>query len=194
MTKWLFAASVCACLSACGDHPSTDRIDSPRYPDAGQCWPKATSTPTGSVELGIGDSNTPFVAMPDDLALEYGTQGGFDVAIRARIHGLVPGNSTDITDPSNPRTLVHNEFLSTNTPTYDTPCPNRFGYTTDGADSATESAVMPALFFESLYAADLFGKQFRVVVEVIDMNGGYATAWKVVTVHAPPGWFMDAGM
>jgi hypothetical protein len=195
MSKWLSAASLCVCLAACGDPHSSAVKDAPVvHPDAGKCWPYDTSTPTGSVELGISDSGGAFVVIPDDVLLEYGPQGGFDVALRARIHGLAPGNATSVIDPTNPRTLVNNYFLDTGSPTYDTPCPNRFGYAPDGGDSATETQPIASLFYETLLAADLFEKQFRVVVEVIDINGGYAMDSKVVTVHAPPGWFMDAGV
>ena len=193
MSKWLSAASLCVCLSACGD-PHAVAKDAPvAHPDAGMYWPYDTSTPKGSVELGISDVGGAFSVMPTDLVLEYGPQGGFDVAIRVRIHGLAPGSGTNNLDPTNPLTLVHNEFLDTSAPTYDTPCPNRFGYTPDGADSAVETPPIESLFFESLLAADLFDKQFRVVAEVIDSSGGYAMDSKVVTVRAPPGWFMDAG-
>jgi hypothetical protein len=196
MSKWLSAASLCVCLSACGDPHAASPKDAPAdvHPDAGACWPYDTSTPKGSVELGVSDSGGAFVVMSSDLFLEYGPQGGFDVAIRSRIHGLAPGNGSNVTDPSNPRTLVHNEFIDTGLPTYNTPCPNRLGYVSDGGDSATEVVPIESLFFETLLAPDLFEKQFRVVVEVIDSTGGYAMDSKVVTVHAPPGWFMDAGM
>ena len=168
---------------------------------AGPCWPIATSTPGGSVELGtLAPDNETFMAMPDQLALEYGAQGGFDIRAMARSHGMVPGSTTDVLNPANPHTRITSYFVDPGQPDDGMPnavpvCGFTLGYAPDPTESgAYISAAVMVELDTTLLAKDLFGKQFRVVAEVIDSGGLYAMDQKVVTALPPPNWFQDAGL
>lgn len=178
-------------MLACHDsHPMHVVVDAPK-PDAGPCWPMATSVPKGTLQLGTGE--TTFVPMPDQVNLVYGPQGGFHVPVRGRMTGLQPGNPVDILDPGNPRSR-YRAFLMNGQPAYDYgTCPGRYGYIDDGSGGDITPAIIEARFFECMGPADLFFKQFLVQAEVIDSTGGYAMDQKLVTVLPPVGW-PDAGV
>jgi hypothetical protein len=160
--------------------------------DAGACWPIGKTTPNGTQQLGIGTGD--FIPMPDEVNLEYGTQGGFDVPTRGLITGLNPGDPTNVLDPSNPKSEYH-AYLMNGQLAYDNgPCPTTLGYIPNPAGEGYLSpSTFQARFFECMGPAQLFYKQFMVQGQVIDSTGGYAMAEKVVTVLPPVGW-PDAGV
>ncbi|CAN5129086.1 hypothetical protein BH11MYX1_BH11MYX1_45880 [soil metagenome] len=159
----------------------------------GPCWPYETSAPKGEIELGTGDDGSPtFAPMPDDIALEFGPQNGFDIPTRTRIRGLDPGDPTNILNSTNPRTRLRIFLANGNLADQYGTCPNRLGYTDDGAGAFTIQGNLRVMFFECFATSQLFEQQFRLQAEVIDSTGGYAKVEKLVTVHAPAGW-PDAG-
>src|SRR5687768_16619171 len=137
-------AVVAVLLVACGGKdpssmPPADGSGSTTDPDGsvdaamqGPCWPFASSTPRGDVDLGTGmDAYQP---MPDEPKLVYGEQGGFHIESRSRIRGLAPGNPADVTSPGNPRTRFRAFWVNTGTPKDGMPinpalCGTRAGYT-----------------------------------------------------------------
>ena len=168
-------ATLTLCLTiGCGNH------DVPA--DATDCWPTDT-TAGGQLELGTGD--TAFVAMPTEIDLVFGSQGGYHIPTRTQIRNLDPGDLNDVTAPNNPRTRVRAFFIDTEQPTYGTSCPLRVGYAEQGDGSYVDPNVIEARFFENLGPPDLFDKQFRVLAEVIDSTNTLASDEKVVTVRAP---------
>ncbi|MDB4959315.1 MAG: hypothetical protein JWO36_6884 [Myxococcales bacterium] len=152
------------------------------------CWPVETSTPKGSVDLGTGD--TAFEAMPDQLALVYGEQGGFHIPARSRIHGLEPGDPVDIANPTNPRTRFI-AYFENGDPNTNVKCGVRLGYGTVAGDYTIANRVM---FDPVLGPGALFNKRFRVTLEVIDSTGGYAMDEKMITALPPIGWGDDGGI
>jgi hypothetical protein len=161
---------------------------------SGPCWPMDATTPGGSVELGTGFDT--FEPMPDQIALEYGPQGGFDIPARSRMTGMAPGDPSNVLDPKNPRTRIRSFFVDTGAPNTNGTCGGRFGYVADTTPSGSYDMpyYVQVEWDTSLLAADLFGKQFLVVLEVIDGNGLYAIDQKTVTALPPPNWFQDAGV
>ncbi|HEY0251764.1 MAG TPA: hypothetical protein VGC41_09565 [Kofleriaceae bacterium] len=174
MLQWF--TLIGAALAGCGSDPAPL--------DAGDCWPMSSSTPGGTIELGTGDSA--FVAMPTEITLVYGSQGGYHIPTRARIRGMQPGDLLDITSPTNPRTRIRGFFSDSGDATYGEACPLRVGYQGQTDGSFVEPNVIESRFFESLAPGDLEGKQVRVRAEVIDSNNLYASDEKVITVHVPP--------
>src|ERR1041384_5042298 len=79
-----------------------------------RCWPETAHRPQGSVVLGTG--REAFEPMPEVLALEYGTQDGYDVAANVRMSGFAPGNPKNVLDPSNPRTRIRAFFADSDVP------------------------------------------------------------------------------
>jgi hypothetical protein len=135
--------------------------------------------------------------MPDQIALQNGGgQFGFYIPARARMTGMAPGDPSNILAAGNPRTRVRAFFVDTGTPNTTGTCGDSFGYEADPTTSGTY--VSPQTTFVawdlSITAHDLFGKQFLVVLEVIDGNGLYAMDQKTVTALPTPDWFMDAGV
>jgi hypothetical protein len=151
----------------------------------GPCWPIDTSTPGGEVEVGTGvDAYEP---MPDSLPLVYGEQMGYHITARARMRGMNPGpRPSDVLSQLNPRSKFNAIPLDTGVPISNTPCPYRIFYepAPDG-DGDVLPAYIEIRFDTSLVLADIVDKQYRVIVEVIDADGKYAKAEKVITAIAP---------
>lgn len=163
-----------------GDDVADASIDSPK---SRPCW-LDTYTPAGSIKLGTGANQ--YIPMPDHIALEFGTQLGYDIPVHAEMMGLMPGNPIDTLDPANPHTRFHGFFVDTGDPVNPGRCGTSLGYkpAAGGAfDLVTGAAV---IFDNSLTATDLMGRQVRVVVEIIDAAGNYATDEKIVTCDIPP--------
>jgi hypothetical protein len=166
--------------------PADAGIDAPA--DAtmqGPCWPIATSTPGGEVEVGTGVDE--YVAMPDTLPLVYGVQGGYHITARSRIRGMNPGpRPPEILSLSNPRSKFKAIALEDGAAIGDTPCPIRIYY---NPASDGDGDVLPSYteirFDTALALEDIVDKQYRVIVEVIDADGKYAKAEKVITATAP---------
>jgi hypothetical protein len=185
----LAIACFVAATAACGNpavvvdaaiEPLADAVDAPRP----SCWPMDTASPRGSIELGTGSTYRP---MPDELPLVFGDQSGFHIEARSRIQGLEHGDPVDVSNPTNPRTRFRAFFTTgplAGQPNVGTPCATRVGYLPDG----TFLWTVEVRFDTTLGPADLFDKQFRVVVEIIDSTGAYAIDEKLVTARAPIGW------
>jgi len=160
--------------------------------DAGACWPVDLTSTKGQIELGTGDDA--FIAMPDEINIVYGSQGGFHIPARGRIQGLDPGDPVNVINPSNPRSWFRSYYVDgaqAGELTYpSSQCPFRLGYTPDPdlAGAYVNPTSIEVRFADGLGPADLFDKQFRVVVSVIDSTYGIATAEKVVIARAPIGW------
>lgn len=172
---WALAALTLCLTLGCGNHDAVA--------DASDCWPTGGTTTGGQLELGTGD--TAFIAMPTEINLVFGSQGGYHIPTRTRIRNLDPGDLNDVTALNNPRTRVRAFFIDTDQPTYTTSCPLRVGYADQGDGSYVDPNVIEARFFENLGPSDLFDKQFRVLAEVIDSTNTLASDEKVVTVRAP---------
>jgi hypothetical protein len=176
----------------CGDNIKL-ASDAQQQPDvdaakmSSPCW-LDTYTPGGSVELGTGELQ--FTPMGDQVALEYGSQLGFDIPVNSRITGMLPGNPSDPLDPNNPRTRFHGYFMDTGAAINPGRCGIRLGYVPSSASTFDLVHGGAILFDTSLTGTDLFGRQVLVVLEVIDSAGNYATTQKVVTCEPPPGWPM----
>lgn len=177
--------SAALALAACdgGDASPVDASVDAYIP--GPCWPMDTTTPGGTIELGTGLSS--YRAMPDMLPLVYGDQNGYHIEARARITGLEPGDPLEVTKPTNPRTRYQAFFVEDGR-AIDQPvfCPTRLGYAPAADGNGFTSAFYYEVRFDVGYVgADIFGKQFRVVVEVIDSAGKYAKAEKTITALPP---------
>ncbi len=178
-----------------------DGCTAPPLPDAGPrtgpapvdapaatCWPIETATPRGRIQLGTGYDD--FRPMTDELELVWGTQGGFHLEVHARISGLNPGgavNVLDTLDASNPRTMFRAFWVDTGESINDNSCGIRIGYTPSctAVDLAKSSAI---LYEVGLPTSQIFDRQVRIVVEIIDSEGGYAIDEKLVMPRAPQGW------
>jgi hypothetical protein len=175
-------------LAACGGDPDPvvvppdDMMIPIDAPPAGPCWPFDTATPGGSIQLGTGDS---FVAMPDEVKVHFGTQLGYDIPVNARVTGMVPGNPNDVLDPINPRTRFRAFFVDTGEPINPAVCPIRIAYEQKPSGDFDLSFASAVLFEVGLPEDQIFGRQVRVVVEIIDNNKLYATDEKVVTCRPP---------
>jgi hypothetical protein len=153
----------------------------------GPCWPIDTTAPGGAVEVGTGVDE--YQPMPDSLPLVYGEQMGYHITARSRIRGLNPGpRPPDVLNPQNPRTKFN--AIALDTGEYITgaasSCPYRIYYdpAADG-DGDTFPAYIEIRFDTALQLGDIVDKQYRVIVEVIDADGKYAKAEKVITATAP---------
>jgi hypothetical protein len=182
----LVVIAVAACGNGGGnvDPDASDVIDTMvvDMPPPGPCWPVEGTTPSGVIQLGTGEDF--FSPMPDDLPVVFGPQSGYHMPVHARVTGLVPGNPSDVLDPSNPRTRFRAFFVDTGEPVNPAVCPIRIPYEPSGSDFDLISGT--AILFEvGLPEAEIFGREIRIVVEVIDAQRAYATAEKVVTCRPP---------
>ena len=171
--------------SACGHSTvadvatTTDAAEAAEAADAAEmvspqpCW-LDTYTPGGTVELGT---------MPDTVHIAIWGQGGYVIETHARITAMIPGNADDVLDPTDPRTRFNAYWVETGQPIFvPVRCATRLGYAPSSVAGSYDMAMGTAVPFDfGLSDADIVGKQVRVVVEVIDANGLYATAEKVVT-------------
>ncbi|HUS65671.1 MAG TPA: sigma 54-interacting transcriptional regulator [Kofleriaceae bacterium] len=152
--------------------------------DAGgdpDCWPTATTTPAGTIEVGVGD---PFEPFEDEgpVTLTIGPQGGVHIEAQALMTGLEPGNPEDPGDPGNPFTL----FTVTDeegTELGAITCAFRIAYDPD--EDVMQHAV--ALFLRNdqvnpSNAEDRLGTRIHIEVEIIDADLHYASNehWVVV--------------
>ena len=99
-------------LASCGEDAPAPHC--PPVDDPEMCWPDLVTFPQGTATLGTG--RAAFEPMPDELPLEYGPQGGFDLVGNARMTGFYPGNPDNLLDPYNPRTRIRAFFDDTNVP------------------------------------------------------------------------------
>jgi hypothetical protein len=183
--------AIVAFLGACGDNASPIGGDAATIdasidaPPAGPCWPVDGTTTGGTIQLGGGEGD--FVAMPDELPVVFGSQNGYHIPVNARMTGMVPGNQTNVLDPINPRTRFGAFFVDTGEPINGAKCPIRLAYkpASDGS-AAFDLLVASAVLFEvGLPEDQIFERQVRVVVEIIDHDGTYATDEKVITCKPP---------
>lgn len=180
------AAPVAMVVAGCGG----DSVICTVRADPLKCWPDPMHIPQGSVALGTG--REAFEDMPDVLALEYGTQNGYDVAANVRMTGFDPGNPQNLLDPGNPRTRIRAFFADTNVPlNFEAGCPFRTAYMPSHAgnyDYELPSGV--PVVFEVCWRSDrLIGKRIRIELEVMDDCGGYASDVKTVTLAPPAGYY-----
>ncbi len=202
-SPWImFAAITAACGGGKQDLPVVDgsaqtgsdgsEVSADARPSS-ECWPAADAPLKGSIELGTGEGG--FEPMPDEVRLVYGPQGGFHIVGHARITGLTPGNLVDPADPSNPTTRFRAIFVdtgeSTNPDVSATSCGLRLGYQTSGS-TATFPSFVEIRYDVALAPSQIFDRDVRVIVEIIDSTGGYARDEKIVTPHEPENW-ADAG-
>ena len=193
MSRCCFLTVLLSGAIGCGNNASTpdDAVDASILidsPMSSPCWLDA-HTPGGTVQLGTGTFQ--YTPMADHVALEFGTQLGFDIPVHAEMTGLLPGNPKDTLDPSNPRTRFHGFFVDTGESINPGRCGMRLAYV-PAAGSAYDLLRGSAILFDvTLTEADLFGREVRVVVEVIDSNANYAMDEKIVICDPPPGWPMN---
>jgi hypothetical protein len=183
----LFVA--CGACGACGDNAPPVVV-----PDAEvdafvpvECWPSSNTSPRGTVTLGTGEDN--FALMPDELPVVWGEQAGFHMEVHARIAGLVPGNTKDLLDPSNPRTRFTIKWTDTDKQINNTHCPFRVPYKPSATSGAYDMLVGVIVMYENCYkSTEIFDREVLVKVEVIDAQAGYASDEKRVMARPPVGW------
>jgi hypothetical protein len=178
----VLALIAAAALAGCGEDPERPRCMP--VADPTDCWPELATFPQGTATLGTG--RAAFEAMPDELPLEYGPQGGFDLVAHVRMTGLYPGNPNNLLDPANPRTRIRAFFADTNIPLdFNARCGGRTAYVPSSAGGYEYPAGV-GVVFELCWRSDrLIGKRIRVELEIMDHCGGYASDVKTVTA-APP--------
>jgi hypothetical protein len=158
--------------------------DAPTDAPRGPCWSTDGSQPRGTITLGTGQ--TTFMPMPDQQPLEYGPQGGFDIQVNAQMTGLLPGNPANILDPDNPRTRFRVFFVDTGESINRGVCPFRLAYVPAATPGTYVLQVGTAVQYEVCYGSQgIFGRQVKVVLEILDSDGGYATTEKIVTPIQP---------
>jgi hypothetical protein len=178
----VLALIAAAALAGCGED-----LQGPRcmpFPDPTDCWPELATFPQGTATLGTG--RAAFEAMPDELPLEYGSQGGFDLVAHVRMTGFYPGDPDNLLDPANPRTRIRAFFDDTNVPLdFNSHCGGRTAYVPSSA-GGYEYPAGTGVVFELCWRSDrLIGKRIRIELEIMDDCGGYATDAKTVTAVAP---------
>lgn len=182
-------------LCACGNGGGTGvdaAADGPDEPadsrPSGPCWSIEGSQLRGTITLGTGQDS--YLPMPDTLPLVYGPQGGFHLEVHAQVEmpGFTPGNPSNILDPSNPRTRFRAFFVDTGLSINRGVCPSRLAYFPSGSDVYV-LRTGTGLLYEVCYGTQtIFGRPVRVVVEILDASGGYATHEQIVTPVKPVDW------
>jgi len=158
-----------------------------------ECWPTMEPRPTaGYAILGAGDV---FTAMPGELPLAYGPQGGFMVFINVHMSGFAPGNPRSLLDPSNPRTRLQAFYADTNVPLTGAGC-TREPYVPSPAGGFVFGASMPVIFNPCWRSDWLIGARIRIDMEIMDpATGAYASDSKIVNVtgSADAGYPIEEG-
>jgi hypothetical protein len=189
----------------CGESPSAvpDAPSCPANAEPGPCWPVAGTVPGGSIKLG---AYQPFTAMPDEVELEYGPQGGFHVPANALISAMPPGDPSCLFDPQNPRTRFRGFYVEDVPAAPATPvfkageemngtisCPIRIAYRPSATPDTFELVGKTGVLFAvGIDEYDLiFGQKIRIEVEVIGANGEYARDEKIVIPRPPANWPPD---
>lgn len=168
--------------SGCG---SSDEVsmDAP-----GPCWPVVTPAPTPGAAIRIGTGEMTYEPMPDEPRLVFGPQGGFHIVVHAQVTAIKPGDPANVLDGDNPRTRFRAFFVDTGLPINSIQCGFRVGYK-PVADDVYELAASSAVLFDvGVPESQIFGRQVRVVADIIDVDNTYATDEKVVTCREPLGW------
>jgi hypothetical protein len=185
-----------ALITGCGDDDGPGGTDSDAAPvcapltDDDECFPIEASHPEGTVEIGTGiDEWRP---MEEEERTTYGIQGGFHFDVHARMSGLAPGNPSNVLDDCNPKTRFRAFFEDGTHINSGGECPIRVGYAQEDGGDYVLSRPLAVLFDTCLVGDDIFGRRYRIVVEVIDSEGRYATDETMVTALPPGGW-PDAG-
>jgi hypothetical protein len=178
---WVLPIACTLCMAGCTD---------PEEPEDSACWPRQSSKAKGSIELGTGYDE--YIPMPDAVDLVYGLQGGFHFEVRARMRGLEPGDTIDVLSKLNPLTRFQvfdaagNGINSSIAPSS---CGTALGYA-PAKDGDGFTFPPGQVRFPDGVTTGIFDKQYRVVVEIIDAFGGYATDEKLVIAREPAGWNM----
>jgi len=182
-------------LWACGgsgggdDDPVADAA--PVAPDMGPrgpCWSTEGSVPRGTIELGTGVQS--FTPMPTQQPTEYGSQGGFDIQVNARMTGLKPGNLSDILDPGNPKTRFRAFFVDNGVSVNRGECAFRLAYK-DMGNGVFELQTGTSLIYDVCFQAQgVLNHDVKIVLEILDADGGYASVEQIITPIEPiqPGW------
>jgi hypothetical protein len=189
----MIALGLCACGGAADVLVDAGMEDGPRpadvAPDADylddDCLPTSGSVANGFMVLGTGRSA--FEAMPTELPLEYGFQGGFDVVANLRMLGFSAGNRFDILDPSNPRTYIRATFADSNIPVMSGAC-FRVPYKVSPLGGYEIDGGLPIVFNTCWRSDQLIGQRLRIDAYISNPERGTAFAHdaKIVTMVAPP--------
>lgn len=158
--------------------------------DPNDCFPIDGSHPGGTIELGTGFDGWRPMGLEERIS--YGIQGGFHFDVHARISGLEPGDPDNSLDSCNPRTRFRAFFEDGTHISPGGQCPLLLGYTQENGDYVLAAGPLQLQFDTCLRSDDLFGREFRIVVEVIDKEGRYAMDEQMVTALPPFAW-PDAG-
>lgn len=175
-------------LPSCSDEqdPNDPQPDARNF-----CWSGGgTPTPGASVELGTGPSEFEPLDNEQDLPLFPGTQGGAHFFLQAKIAGLSPGERSGAREV-NPSTWfsIHLENGEDITG-LDCEYPRAY-VESDGGKY--ELPYGRAVQIDPAYLETIYGQRVRVMVEVMDAQGRYATdeRWVIAVEPSAP---IDAGI
>jgi len=156
--------------------------EDPPPPDAGPCWAVEGTTPSGTIEMGTGEST--WIPVPDTMELRTGSQGAGFLFINARIQGLDGGDPSNFLAAGNPRTRLTAKLVDGQT--IGDPCPSRVGYATngDGFDYWARGQMLVFLPFSAEQVAN--NTNVAVTLEIIDAAGHYAKHDKTIFVTPRP--------
>lgn len=161
-----------ACLAAhgCGEEASGPPID--EIP----CWSGGGEPTDGEVEIGAGLDAFEPIEEGQDLELHLGTQGLAHFFINARINGMVTGEHGD---SANLPYTFFGAYLEDGTAVDITECAARVAFSTptDEGDALQGGRL---LVVDGPYIEMIQGQRLRIMVEVLDRNGLYASDERVV--------------
>lgn len=160
-------------------------------PPAIDCWDGSGTPGDGEVQLGTGD--TAFDPMVDEQEVEVhrGIQGLVHIFLRARVRGLDEGNEDDMN--TQPYTLFSGHFENGD-PIGLFECAMRLPYPIE-SDPDYLMLDGPRAFVLNEDAVDtIVGQRVLLRVDVLDIEGRYATDEHWVRAYGAPGEFpADAG-
>jgi hypothetical protein len=141
----------------------------------------------GEVVIGHGQGGFEPLEPGQTVEVFRGIQGGYHIYIQARIQGLDPGSGAR---EETPKTKV-SAFRTSGEEVDAVPCPYRIGYVEAGGGALELPSGVPLVLQSHLFP-EADGEQIRVVLEILDRAGTYATDEQMVTLDLPSP--ADAGV
>ena len=179
----LFAFALLA-AAACGDDAPV-APDAPGTPDASEgpdvlepCWPAEVPAVSATMTLGTGFEQYESMITDQELRIIAGPQGGFHVWIHGRGTGFFPGGETVA---EKPRLMLHAYHNGEKIDVY--ACPIRLSWVEQ--DGAYQLPQGQPLILRNDVVPSLDGERIRVVGELLDRDGKYATDEREIVTLAP---------